>query len=56
HQFRELANAFAENERESRSIPVSGNSNEEINAALDRLDSCVQTLALDGSKARELVK
>ncbi|CAB4067131.1 unnamed protein product [Lepeophtheirus salmonis] len=56
HQFRELANAFAENERESRSIPVSGNTNEEINVALDRLDSCVQTLAIDGSKARDLVK
>lgn len=55
-RFREIANSFAEIERVIRDLPVSGSSMEEVNAALDRVDSCAQTLAIQGTKARDLGK
>lgn len=55
-RFRELANVFAENERLVRDLPVSGSSTEEVNAALDKVDSCAQTLAIEGTKAKSLAK
>ena len=56
HRFRELANTFSDNEKQVRDLPLGGNNPEEVNAALDKIDSCAQTLAMEGAKARELSK
>ena len=55
-KFRDLATSFSETERLIRELPMSGSSMEEINAALDKVDSCAQTLSIQGNKARELAK
>ena len=56
HRFREIANSFVDNERHVRDLAVCGNNPEEINAALDKIDSCAQALAMESVKARELSK
>ena len=56
HRFREIANSFVDNERQVRDLAVCGNNPEEINAALDKIDSCAQALAMESVKARELSK
>jgi hypothetical protein len=57
-RFRDLANDFAESlERLNRDLPMVGlGSAEEVNAALDKVDSFSETLAVDVVKARELEK
>ena len=56
-RFRELANTFAVSERAVRDLPVGGHRTaEEVNAALDKVETCAQSLAHDGARARELSK
>ena len=55
-RFRELANTFANSERAVRDLPLGGNTAEEVNAALDKVETCAQSLAQDGARARELSK
>ena len=56
-RFREIANAFAEDvARLEREVPSGGFSSEdEVNDAVDKLDSLAQTaVAVDVQRAREL--
>lgn len=55
-RYRELANTFAENDRMVRELPISGSSTEEVNAALDKIDSVTQSVSIAMTKARELTK
>ena len=55
-RFRELSATFADSERAVRDLPTGGATAEEVNAALDKVETCAQSLKADGLKARELSK
>ena len=51
-----MSNALSDCERSCASLPTSGSTVEEVNAGLDRVDSCAQALAIQAARARELAK
>ena len=56
HRFKDLANTFADRERIVRSLPMTGSTREEVNTALDKIESFSQAMAMDEAKARDLAK
>jgi len=56
NEFRELSNKFQENEKIIQKLPMSGESMEEVNTELDKLDSVLEALSVDVHKAKKLAK